>query len=186
MDFKNELKQIKTNTIWITEERVYQDYLNEYYEQIKNGIKQQVYKNKEIHHIQGKIKVESRIRDLRLNVYNRFEKKRTSMYSIQDCGARGGMLEVNAPIELKYETHKWAAYNLVTFELRDFGKRFVDDLSELASHDGVQLSFHPGYIKNHYRRDEKIMEFPDFQASHKEKLLEHLYPCLFVCYEMDI
>lgn len=186
MDFKNELNQIKANTIWITEERVYQDYLKEYYEQIKNEIKQQVYKNKEIHHIKGKIKVDSWRRDLRIDIYNRFEKKRTSMYSVRERGAYRKEIEVNAPIELKYETHKWGAYNLVTFELRDFGKRFVDDLSELASHDGIQLSFRPGYIINPYQRNEKIMEFPDFHASHKEKLLEHLYPCLFVYYEMDI
>ena len=144
MSFRDELNSIRPDMKMISEQEMYKIILYETYEEIKSWIredaKQKVYKNK----LTGKVPLVSCEKSMTTKEYNRIREKESSLYKIY-IGSEG-----NVTVLLKNETTEcvvkrclFSNYANVSVSLTPIGKKYVNDLMELAKGDDISFNFKP-------------------------------------------
>lgn len=144
MSFRDELNSIRPDMKMISEQEMYETLLDKEYESIKNRIREdaktKVYKNK----LMGKVPTMGCYRYITTKEYNRMQEKGSSLYETHINGEGDISVALKGKItECVVKRCLFSNYANVSVSLTPIGKKYVNDLMELAKRDDISFNFRP-------------------------------------------
>lgn len=145
MSFRDELNSIRPDMKMISEQEVYETLLDKEYERIKNIIREdaktKVYKNK----LMGRVPtIGGGYRYITTKEYNRMQEKESSLYETHINGEGDISVALKGKkTECVVKRCLFSNYANVSVSLTPIGKKYVNDLMELAKRDDISFNFRP-------------------------------------------